>query len=49
MLNGKGLIGDSSTDPLAIHAHNVSTDEVSPFLIPSNQFFFFSIRLPLQS
>lgn len=28
-MNGKGLIGDRSTDPLALNAHTMSADEVS--------------------
>lgn len=28
MMNGKGLLGDSSTDPLAINSQQISTDEV---------------------
>lgn len=27
-MNGKGLMGDSSTDPLAINVHTISSDEV---------------------
>lgn len=27
-MNGKGLMGDSSTDPLSINVHTVSSDEV---------------------
>lgn len=43
-MNGKGLMGDSSTDPLAINVHTVSSDEVILQDIFSHSLLLFNLK-----